>query len=74
VRPESWYAPHDLLGAELGVGTVLERQVGGKATWQPGDRILLAALSRLLPKTGSTAQMPSPETLLRWHRDLARRK
>jgi len=52
---------------------VLERKVG-KPTWQPGDRILLAAFSRLLPKTGWTALMPSPETLLRWHRDLVRRK
>src|SRR5215475_8543090 len=52
---------------------VLERRVG-KPAWQPGDRFLLAALSRLLPRSGWSALLPSPETLLRWHRDLVRRK
>ncbi len=52
---------------------VLERKVG-KPGWRPGDRLLLAALSRLLPRSGWSALLPSPETLLRWHRDLVRRK
>jgi putative transposase len=52
---------------------VLERRVG-KPAWQPGDRLLLAALSRLLPRSAWSALLPSPETLLRWHRDLVRRK
>jgi putative transposase len=30
---------------------VLERKVG-KPAWQPGDRILLAALGQLLPRSG----------------------
>jgi putative transposase len=51
----------------------LERKVG-KPAWQPGDRILLAGLSRLLPRSGLSSLMPRPETLLRWHRDLVRHK
>ena len=50
---------------------VLERRVG-KPAWQPADRLLLAALSRLLPRSGWSALLPRPETLLRWHRDLVR--
>jgi putative transposase len=52
---------------------VLERRVG-KPAWQPGDRILLACVSRLLPRSGLSSLLPRPETLLRWQRDLVRRK
>ena len=52
---------------------VLERKVG-KPAWQPGDRVLLAALSQLLPRSAWSALLPKPETLLRWHRDLVRHK
>ena len=52
---------------------VLERQVG-RPRWQPGDRLLLAAISRALPKPAWRSLLPSPETLLRWHRELVRRK
>src|SRR5215831_16674857 len=52
---------------------VLERRVG-KPAWQPGDRLLLAALSRLLPRSGWPALLPRPETVLRWHRNLVHRK
>ena len=52
---------------------LLERKVG-KPAWQPADRILLAGLSRLLPKSGLPSLVPKPETLLRWHRDLVCRK
>src|SRR5215467_4105961 len=51
----------------------LERRVG-KPAWQPGDRLLLAALSGLLPRSVWSALLPRPETMLRWHRDLVRRK
>ena len=43
---------------------VLERKVG-KPAWQPSDRILLAALSRLLLRSGLDAFLPRPQTLLR---------
>src|SRR5712692_8177891 len=52
---------------------VLERQVG-KPRWQPGDRLVLAALSGVLRGSGRRSLLPSPETLLRWHRELVRRK
>src|SRR5215470_3092048 len=52
---------------------VMERKIG-KPAWQPGDRILLAGLSRLLPRSGFSSLLPRPETLLRWHHDLVRRK
>ena len=35
----------------------------GKPPWQPGDRLVLAALGRLLPKSAWSALPPSPETL-----------
>jgi len=52
---------------------VLERQVG-RPRWQPSDRLVLAAISRVLPRPGWRSLIPRPETLLRWHRDLVRRK
>src|SRR5215510_9161197 len=52
---------------------VLERKVG-KPPWQPGDRLLLAALSQLLPRSSLDALLPRPETLLRGDRELVRRK
>lgn len=38
------------------------------------DRLLLAAASRLLPRDRSAVFLVSPQTLLRWHRELVRRK
>ncbi|HEY8855122.1 MAG TPA: integrase core domain-containing protein [Candidatus Dormibacteraeota bacterium] len=52
---------------------VLERQVG-RARWQASDRLVLAAISRILPKTAERSLLPRPETLLRWHRELVRHK
>src|SRR5439155_17157813 len=52
---------------------VLERQVR-RPRWQPVDRLLLTALSRILPRPAWSALLVSPETLLRWHRELIRRK
>ena len=50
---------------------VLRRQVQ-RTQWRPGDRLLLAALSRAVPR-GAWRRFPvRPETLLRWHRDLVR--
>lgn len=37
---------------------------------EPGDRVWLAALSRLLPRQRRSAFGVRPETLLRWHRRL----
>jgi transposase InsO family protein len=48
---------------------VLRRQVH-RPDLVTGDRVLLAALSRLLPRPSWTVFFVTPATLLRWHRDL----
>ncbi len=52
---------------------VLERQLG-RPRWSQSDRLLLTALSRCLPRAAWRSFLPRPETLLRWHRELVRRK
>jgi hypothetical protein len=53
---------------------VLRRQAG-RLCYQPGDRLWLAALSRLIPRRrwGEVFQV-TPSTLLAWHRRLVARK
>ncbi len=52
---------------------VLRRQAK-RPQWRPGDRLLVAALSRCITR-GEWRRFPvRPETLLRWHRELVRRK
>src|SRR6266516_4120878 len=51
---------------------VLGRQVG-RPRLQPVDRVLLAALSRSLPRSAWSVFFVSPATLLRWHRQLIAR-
>ena len=51
---------------------VLRRQVH-RPELQPADRVLLAALSRLLPRYRWPAFFVTPATLLRWHRQLIAR-
>src|SRR5206468_1026661 len=41
---------------------------------RPADRALLAALARLLPLGRRHGLLVTPQTLLRWHRELVRRK
>jgi hypothetical protein len=52
---------------------VLSRGVR-RPPFRPGDRMLLAAASRILPRHRWRAFIVAPRTLLRWHRDLVRRK
>ncbi|MGH9298515.1 MAG: integrase core domain-containing protein [Acidimicrobiales bacterium] len=52
---------------------VLLRQVG-RAELTTADRTLLAAASRLLPRTRWRCFMVTPTTLLRWHRRLVARR
>ena len=52
---------------------VLRRGAKGVA-WCPTGRLVLAALSRRLPRSAWPVFPVRPETLLRWHRELVRRK
>jgi transposase InsO family protein len=52
--------------------TVLRRQVH-RPELRPDDRVVLAALSRLLPRARWSAFFVTPATLLRWHRLLLAR-
>jgi putative transposase len=51
---------------------VLRRQVT-RPDLRPEDRVVLAGLSRLLPRTRWSAFFVTPATLLRWHRQLIAR-
>lgn len=52
---------------------VLRRQVP-RARHQRPDRLLLVALSRLLPRSRWTVFAVTPQTVLRWHRQLVTRR
>jgi hypothetical protein len=52
---------------------VLQRQVA-RPRLRTADRLLLAALSRSLPKPAWSSFLVSPATLLRWHRQLVTRR
>jgi putative transposase len=52
---------------------VLQRKTGPPKL-QVIDRVLLAAASRAIPRERWVAFMVTPATLLRWHRELVRRK
>jgi transposase len=53
---------------------VLRRQLPGRVTYRRADRALLAVLGRLLPRRRWGAFLVTPATVLRWQRELARRK
>src|SRR5947207_13545247 len=52
---------------------VLRRQVG-RPRLRSADRALLAVLSQLLPRAQRLSFLVRPSTLLRWHRELVRRR
>jgi putative transposase len=52
---------------------VLRRQVC-RLDLEPADRVVLAGLSRLLPRARWVAFFVTPATLLRWHRNLIARR
>jgi hypothetical protein len=72
-------SPKQLLETEVEVVVlrhqlkVLQRQLG-RPRLRRSDRLFMAALSRVLPRGRWSAFAVSPQTLLRWHRELVRRK
>jgi putative transposase len=52
---------------------VLRRKTG-RPRFTARDRVLLAAASRVLPRQRWASFLVTPQTLLRWHRTLVRRK
>jgi putative transposase len=52
---------------------VVRRQVN-RPRYTPGDRMLLASLAKLLPRERWPIFLVTPSTLLRWHRELIRRR
>src|SRR5664280_1736704 len=52
---------------------VLQR-TAGRPRLRPIDRVLFAAASRVIPRERWVAFLVTPGTLLRWHRELVRRK
>jgi putative transposase len=53
--------------------SVLRRQVT-RPDLEPADRVVLAVLSRLLPRPRWSVFFVTPATLLRWHRELVARR
>jgi putative transposase len=52
---------------------VLRRQVA-RPRYSPVDRVVLATVARLMPRERWSVFLVTPSTLLRWHRDLVRRR
>jgi transposase InsO family protein len=52
---------------------VLHRQIA-RPRYAPSDRMILATLAKLLPRERWRVFLVTPSTLLRWHRELIRRR
>jgi hypothetical protein len=52
---------------------VVRRQVA-RPRYEPGDRLVLAMLAKLLPRERWSVFLVTPGTLLRWHRELVARR
>jgi hypothetical protein len=50
------------------------RRKSGPPTFRAIDRVLLAAASRSIPRERWSSFLVTPATLLRWHRELVRKK
>lgn len=74
VRLVGWMAPlarssaskdAELLVLRQEVAVLQRQNAGPKLDW--ADRMVLAALARLLPGPGRMSRLVTPDTLLRWH-------
>jgi putative transposase len=79
VRLVGWMAPLARPSASKDAGLlVLRKEVAVLRRQSPrpkldwADRMVLAALARLLPWPGRMSRLVTPDTLLRWHRRLVR--
>jgi transposase len=54
-------------------GKVLRRQVR-RPKFRPFDRVFLVAAAHVLPRNRWASFLVTPQTLLRWHRELVRRR
>jgi putative transposase len=73
-RSESWKSAEILLlRHQL---TMLERQLEARPKMSWADRALIALLLDVIPKRrrGGLRLIVTPETVLRWHRDIVRRR
>jgi putative transposase len=52
---------------------VVQRQIA-RPRYTPSDRLILATLAKLLPRDRWRVFLVTPATLLRWHRELVRRR
>jgi putative transposase len=75
----SWSSPTSEASKDVEIAVlrhqlkVLRRQVG-RPSFRPIDRAFLSAASRLLSRERLASFLVTPQTLLRWHRELVRRK
>lgn len=79
VRLTGWMAPLarsaaskdvELLALRHEVAALRRQNPGPRVEW--ADRMVLAALARLLPTQLRMSRLVTPDTLLRWHRRLVR--
>src|SRR5512132_3419574 len=74
VLPQAGYGARDLEILVLRHQLRVLRRKAGRPRFTALDRALLAAASRALPRNRWASFLVTPQTLLRWHRELVRRK
>ena len=72
--PQAGYGARDLEILVLRHQLRVLRRKAGRPRFTALDRALLAAASRALPRDRWASFLVTPQTLLRWHRTLVRRK